>query len=95
MFQNSHQNSSEEDVPDKRMFSINDHDELEYFMSELMVQLQTFPYDEALENSKELDSINIHESYKKEGVAVKNKETSIDIHTMETSLEEKGAAGKE
>lgn len=89
LFPNINQDSSEQDTP-KRMLTTQNSNEIEDFMTELEVHLNKFPYDEALKKNKELESITLNEIYKQQGVDIKNKESSVNVHTMATFLEDKG-----
>ena len=95
LFPNINQDQSEQDLPDnatgdERMLSVNREDEIDHFMAEFEFYASNFPYNEALEKSRELESINLNEIYNLQGVTIENKESSINVHSMATFFEERG-----
>merc|ERR1711915_228510 len=77
-------------TPDRRLFEVNSAEEIDDFMTIFEGHVAKFPYDEALEKSKELDLVTINEIYNQEGITMENRESSINVYTIATFFEEKG-----
>lgn len=95
LFPNINMDQSEEDVvknsaSDRRLLEVNSAEEIDDFMTKFERHVANFPYNEALEKSKELDSVTINEIYNQEGITMENRESSINIYTIAKLFEEKG-----
>jgi len=95
LFPNINMDESEKDTvtvstPDRRLFEVNSAEEIDDFMTIFEGHVAKFPYDEALEKSKELDLVTINEIYNQEGITMENRESSINVYTIATFFEEKG-----